>query len=123
MWICAGQRRVESGRQYVEAGAAIDAGIHSTSCLFASTLNPAAAAAAGAYRRILWVAEDPAAYKELKYAALTHITDTLQPAQEYHAALQKAQAAARQQDMQQRLQRPEIAAAVKAAKAAGGGAG
>jgi hypothetical protein len=70
-------------------------------------------------RRILWAGEQPAAYKELKYAGLTHITDTLQPAEQYHQAIQKAQAAAVQQAVQQRLQRPEVAAAVAAANEAG----
>lgn len=70
-------------------------------------------------RRILWAREDPAAYKELKYAGLTHITDTLQPAQQFHRAREKAEAAAARQAQQQRLQRPEIAAAVQAAREAG----
>jgi hypothetical protein len=70
-------------------------------------------------RRILWAREDPAAYKELKYAGLTHITDTLQPAQQYHRAREKAEAAAARLAQQQRLQRPEIAAAVTAAREAG----
>ena len=41
------------------------------------------------------------------------------PAQQYHAALQKAQAAAAAAAMQQHKQRPEVAAAVQAAKGAG----
>lgn len=70
-------------------------------------------------RRLLWVAEDPQAYKELKYAGLTHITDFGQPAQQYHAALQKAQAAAAAAALQQHKQRPEVAAALQAAMQAG----
>lgn len=66
--------------------------------------------------RVIWASEDPAAYKNLKYSLLTHITDTLQPADAYHAALKKAQAAAAQQWLQQHKARPEVAAALKAAK-------
>jgi hypothetical protein len=71
------------------------------------------------FRRLLWVAEDPPAYKELKYAGLTHITDTLQPAQKYHAALQKATAAAAAAALQQHKQRPEVAAALQASRESG----
>lgn len=72
------------------------------------------------HRRIIWAQENPDAYKELKYAGLTHITDTLQPAEQFHAAVAKAEAASKRRQAEQRLQRPEIAAAVQAAKAAAG---
>uniref|UniRef100_A0A383VT21 Uncharacterized protein n=1 Tax=Tetradesmus obliquus TaxID=3088 RepID=A0A383VT21_TETOB len=35
-------------------------------------------------RRIVWAAEDPQKYKQLASKGDTHITDTLQPAEEYH---------------------------------------
>lgn len=37
-----------------------------------------------ACRRIVWAAEDPQKYKQLASKGETHITDTLQPAEEYH---------------------------------------
>jgi hypothetical protein len=67
-------------------------------------------------RRVIWASEDPAAYKELKFSGLTHITDTLKPAHTFHAALKKARAAEAQQHLLQHKARPEIAAALEAAR-------